>query len=223
MARPTEQEQAAALDRDAMAGRWAAPTTLNSLDEQQQQQPPSPPLSLSADGAQAQARAVEADQSRLSDQGAGQSLFGAGERYDAALAIYQAANTERIERLESRLETLVENQEAEISERQAHPPGFWAGRQAKAEWSAGIEQAQDRLQTLQRRHERVRQLEARTEELAEDRLRRDEPELTRERDAERLQERREQQARWREQARERQEQQSQARAGHGHDLAALER
>lgn len=133
----------------------------------------------------AQARGLEADQARL-QSGQGSS---AGEGYNAALQTYLTANAERIERIESRLETLIENQRAEISEREAHPPGFFASRQARAEWAAGLESAQDRLQTLIGHLSRVEDLEERTGELAEERLRRREPELTKARDAEKQTER----------------------------------
>lgn len=135
----------------------------------------------------AEARGIEADQARLQSQG--QSPASAGENYDSALRIYLQSNAERIERIESRLETLVENQEAALSELNAHPPGFFASRQTKAEWAASVERAQDRLQILSRRLDRVEDLEKRTEELAEEKLRRREPELTDARDAERRAER----------------------------------
>ena len=84
-----------------------------------------------------------------------------------------------------------------MSELNAHPPGFFASRQTRAEWAANVERAQDRLQALNQRLDRVEDLERRTEELAEERLRRREPELTEVRDAERRAERglREQQRR----------------------------
>ncbi len=132
----------------------------------------------------AQARAIEGEQARLQSQGSS-----AGEGYNAALQTYLTANAERIERIESRLETLVENQEAALSELNAHPPGFFASRQTKAEWAANVERAQDRLQILNQRLDRVEDLERRTEELAEERLRRREPELTEARDAEKRSER----------------------------------
>ena len=124
----------------------------------------------------AQARGIEAEQSRLRDQSV-------GGRYQAALHTYLRANTERIERIGDRLETLVENQQAALGELEAHRPGFFSSSGAKAEWSANLEAAQDRLQTLQRRLSRVEELAGQAIELAEDKLREREPELARSRDA----------------------------------------
>ena len=86
----------------------------------------------------AEARGIEADQARLLSQDQSQSP---GERYDAALRVYLQSNAERIERIERRLETLVENQEAALSEPNAHPPGFFASHQTRVEWAASVERA----------------------------------------------------------------------------------
>ena len=158
----------------------------------------------------AQARAIEGEQARLQSHGSS-----AGEGYNAALQTYLTANVERLERIESRLEILVENQEAALSELNAHPPGFFASRQTKAEWAANVERAQDRLQILNQRLDRVEDLEKRTEELAEEKLRRREPELTAARDAERRSERGSKEQRRRARALERQ-------VGRGEDERVLD-
>ena len=118
----------------------------------------------------AQARAIEADQARLQSQAT-------GERYQSALQTYLQANTQRIERIENRLETLVENQQAALDELEAHQPGFLASRRAKAEWSAEIGAAQDRLQTLNKRLSRLEEIKEQSAELAEEKMREQEPEL----------------------------------------------
>ncbi len=118
----------------------------------------------------AQARGIEAEQARLRDESA-------GERYQAALQTYLQANAQRIERIESRLETLIENQQSTLSELKAHEPGFLASRRAKSEWSASLETAQDRLQSLNNRLSRVEEVKEQSAELAEEKMRGREPEL----------------------------------------------
>ena len=120
----------------------------------------------------AQARGIEADQARLQSQGS-------GEQYQAALQTYLQANAQRIERIENRLEVLVENQQSTLSELQAHEPGFLASRRAKSEWTASLETAQDRLQSLNNRLSRVEEIKEQSAELAEEKLREREPEVAR--------------------------------------------
>ena len=124
----------------------------------------------------AQARSIEADQSRLQSQST-------GEQYQAALQTYLQANAQRIERIENRLETLIENQQAALGELEARQPGFLSSRKARAEWSAEIETAQDRLQSLDSRLSRLEEIKEQSEELAEEKMREREPELAREWDA----------------------------------------
>ena len=104
---------------------------------------------------------------------------GAGERYQAALQTYLQANAQRIERIESRLETLVENQQSTLAELKIQEPGFLASRRAKSEWSASLETAQDRLQSLNRRLSRVGEIKEQSAELAEEKMREREPEIAR--------------------------------------------
>lgn len=134
----------------------------------------------------AQARGIEADQARLQDQFA-------GERYQTALQTYLQANTQRIERIESQLETLIENQQAVLGELAAQRPGFFASAAAKAGWSADMESGQERLRTLRNRLTRVEEFREQSGELAEDEMREREPEIARAWDAAR-QARRSQQA-----------------------------
>ena len=120
----------------------------------------------------AQARGIEADQARLQSQGS-------GEQYQAALQTYLQANAQRIERIENRLEVLVENQQSTLSELQAHEPGFLVSRRVKSEWTASLETAQDRLQSLNNRLSRVEEIKEQSAELAEEKLREREPEVAR--------------------------------------------
>ena len=150
----------------------------------------------------AQVRGIEADQARLRSQGA-------GERYQAALQTYLQANAQRIERIENRLETLIENQQASLSELKTQEPGFLASRRTKAQWSASLEAAQDRLQILNNRLSRVEEIKEQSAELAEEKLRKREPELAAARDTVRREQRASQATRRREHQMTRQKERSQ--------------
>lgn len=100
-----------------------------------------------------------------------------GDRYQAALQIYLQANAQKIEQIENRLETLVENQQVALSELKTQEPGFLASRRAKAEWSTALETAQDRLQSLNHRPTRVEEVKEQSVELAEEKMRAREPEV----------------------------------------------
>ncbi len=101
----------------------------------------------------------------------------AEKRYDEALAQYVRAKSEQIDRLEDRLERLIETAEASLT----------AGA---SRWEAQRQRQMQRLEHLEERLERVQEIReesglyaTKVEELAEEKLRREEPELTRERDA----------------------------------------
>ena len=126
----------------------------------------------------AQARGIEAEQARLRDESA-------GERYQAAVQTYLQANAQRIERIESRLETLIENQQGALGELNSQRPGFFASSATKAGWAAEIEAAQDRLQTLRGRLSRLEEVKEQSEELAEDKMRQSEPDLAKRWDVQR--------------------------------------
>ena len=123
---------------------------------------------LQADSAQA--RAIEAEQVRLRDQSV-------GGRYQAALQTYLQANSQRIERIEDRLETLLEDQQAALGELEVQRPGLFSSAATKATWTASRDVLQDRQQTLQNRLARVEELREQSAELAEEKLRGREPEL----------------------------------------------
>jgi len=97
--------------------------------------------------------------------------------YDEALAQYVRAKSEQIDRLEERLERLIETAEASLM----------AGA---SQWETRRQRQIQRLEHLEERLERVQEIReesglyaTKVEELAEEKLRREEPELTRERDA----------------------------------------
>ena len=138
-------------------------------------QGPQPALAPGAETGRAesaQARGIEADQARLQSQSSGGP-------YQAALQTYLQANAQRIERIENRLEILVENQQSNLSELKTQEPGFLASRRAKAEWSTSVETAQDRLQTLNHRLSRVEEIKEQSAELAEEKMREREPAIAR--------------------------------------------
>jgi hypothetical protein len=98
-------------------------------------------------------------------------------RYNEALAQYVRAKSEQIDRLEDRLERLIETAEASLT----------AGA---SRWEGQRQRQMQRLEHLEERLERVQEIReesglyaTKVEELAEEKLRREEPELTRERDA----------------------------------------
>lgn len=124
-----------------------------------------------------QARAIEAEQARLQQT--------AGDQYNSSLRIYLQANTEKIERIESQIAKLIENQESKLGMLTGKQPGILASRKAKAKWNSEIGNAHKRLAILNQRLSRVEELEIKMEELAEDKLRKREPELTKSWDLER--------------------------------------
>ena len=185
-----------ALDRHEAAGafgpdtirqaRGLAPLARDRGVHPPDGQQPADPRSKEAEGPQpavsaggetgraesAQARGIEADQARLQSQES-------GERYQAALQTHLQANAQRIERIESRLETLVENQRSILAELKTQELGFLASRRTKAQWIDHLETAQDRLQTLNTRLSRVEEIKEQSVEMAEEKMREREPELAR--------------------------------------------
>lgn len=152
----------------------------------------------------AQARGIEAEQARLRDQAV-------GGRYQAALHTYLQANIQRIERIEDRLETLIENQQTALGELETQRPGFLASAGSRAAWNANREASHDRLQTLQTRLSRLEELREQSAELAEEKLRDREPGLAGAWDAARREQRGRQEGQRRERQAPRQKDRSQDR------------
>lgn len=104
--------------------------------------------------------------------------------YQEALAGYVQAKHDQVERIEDRLENLIEQQQARLQQTFAAQPGLLSRGSAKAAWQAQQMQQQARLQSLHGRLEAVREIKdsmgihgPRIEELATRKLRAKEPGL----------------------------------------------
>ncbi|WP_456292289.1 IncP plasmid survival protein KfrC family protein [Pseudomonas sp. AK106] len=107
-----------------------------------------------------------------------------GGRYSAALADQLEAKQDQVERLEGRLEGVIEQQEAKLHQIEAKQPGFLSLPGTRAGWQDQVQQQQALLQRLQGRLEGVREIRdgmglhgPRIEELAARKLRQAEPDL----------------------------------------------
>ena len=110
--------------------------------------------------------------------------------YQAALASYVEAKHDQVERLEDRLETMIEQQEARLQRTQANTPGLLSRPGTRRAWQAQQAQQQARLQTLHNRLDAVREIKEgmgvhapRVEELATRKMRTENPELASDWDA----------------------------------------
>jgi hypothetical protein len=101
----------------------------------------------------------------------------AEKRCDEALAQYVRAKSEQIDRLEERLERLIETAEASLMAG-ASQWETWRRRQIQR-----LEHLEERLERIQEIREESGLYATKVEELAEEKLRREEPQLARERDA----------------------------------------
>lgn len=104
--------------------------------------------------------------------------------YQAALAGFVQAKHNQVERIEGRLESLIEQQQARLQLTFATQPGMLSRGSTKAAWQSQQMQQQARLQTLNGRLEAVREIKdsmgihaPRVEELATRKLRAKEPGL----------------------------------------------
>jgi hypothetical protein len=127
---------------------------------------------------EAQVLALGAEQTALLENASIQA------RYDRALGECVEQKTEQAEALEQRLEGLIERQQARLQQSQVARPGWLAMPSSRAAWQQQAERCQARLCELQGRLERVQDLHhgmglytPRLEELAERRLRAEQPEL----------------------------------------------
>ena len=109
-------------------------------------------------------------------------------RYNGALAEYVEAKYEQVERLEDRLENLLEQEMAKLEDYQVHrPSGLLLRLGARATWERQQAGKQATIQRLQNRLEHVRDIKEemglhgpKIEELATRKLRLKEPDLARE-------------------------------------------
>jgi hypothetical protein len=131
-----------------------------------------------AEGLLVRAREEQSAQDNLVD------AQGIGSQYHAALAMLVDAKRGQAERIEERLENLVELQASLMQRSRLEPPGFLSFPGTKARWQRQLLQEQATLQRLQGRLETVREIRdgmglhgPRLEELATRKLRHTAPEL----------------------------------------------
>ncbi|MDD4616399.1 MAG: hypothetical protein PHW76_04680 [Alphaproteobacteria bacterium] len=110
--------------------------------------------------------------------------------YNEVLAVQIDAKFSQAERLEEKLETLMERQEARLMQIEAHQPGFLSLPKTRSNWNQQILQQQAYMQTLIGRMEVVREIREemtphgpRIEELAARKIRFHKPEMAAEFDA----------------------------------------
>lgn len=196
---PTLVDQAHALDNTADI-HWVAPVMQHGKTRQNKQS--ARPLSGWAMRAprtgwrdpeahsaelQKQAEDCEAEQAALLE------AIPLESQYLATLAVYVEAKQEQVERLEDRLENLIEQQLARLQQSQSRRPGLFAMPGTRAAWQQQQARQQARIQCLQNRLENVREIKEgmdlhgpRIEVLAARKLRAREPELAGEWDKVRL-------------------------------------
>lgn len=156
---------------DRQSGRLAdTPTPRRTLDVQQQ-----------ADSLLERAEEAQAEQ-----QAALETSPLASE-YSAALAAQIEAKHDQAERIEDRLENLIEQQETRLLQIEAKQPGILALPGQRARWQGQVQEQQALLQRLHTRLENVREIKEgmgvhapRIEELATRKLRAEQPELAEE-------------------------------------------
>lgn len=118
-------------------------------------------------------------------------------QYSAAFAAQVEAKHDQAERIEDRLENLIEQQASRLQQTQAGQPGLFSRPGARAKWQSQVQQQQSAMQRLHGRLETVREIKdgmgshgPRIEELAHRKVRSQEPELAKDweemREAERL-------------------------------------
>ncbi len=110
--------------------------------------------------------------------------------YQEALFDYVEAKHEQVDRVEDKLETLIEKQQSRIQQIQSAKPGVLVLPGTRRAWQDQIAHQHSRLQVMQARLEAVREIRdgmglhsPKIEELAERKLRRNEQELTNEFDS----------------------------------------
>jgi len=104
--------------------------------------------------------------------------------YGVAFAAQVEAKHDQTERIEDRLEKLIEQQASRLQETQASQPGFFLRPGARNKWQGQVQQQQSAIQRLHGRLEAVREIKEgmgvhgpRIEELAHRKVRAHEPDL----------------------------------------------
>jgi hypothetical protein len=156
---------------------------MNRQREQLQQQTRAARQSISASfDAEAQADSLveraNAERATLPDTPSIES------QYATALAAQVESKHDQIERIEDRLESLIEQQSSRLQQSRSQQPGLVALPGAKSKWRQQIQQQQSTMQRLQGRLEIVREIKGgmgahgpRIEEMAARSLRHQEPGL----------------------------------------------
>lgn len=175
------------------------------------------------DGLLAAAEATEAEQQ------AALEAAPLDQTYQEALALYVQAKHDQVERIEDRLENLIDRQQARLQQTQANQPGLLSRPGAKRAWQNQQMQQQARLQSLHVRLEAVREIKEgmglhspKVEELATRKMRAEKPELAADWDAMREAARRHQALQRREEQ-ERKQAQALERPGRSQSLGLTDR
>lgn len=131
-----------------------------------------------ADGLLERANAEQSEQAALLDTPSIES------QYATALAAQIESKHDQVERIEDRLENLIEQQSSRLQQSRSQQPGLIALPSTKAKWQQQLQQQQSTMQRLQGRLEMVREIKdgmgahgPRIEELAVKKLRHEEPGL----------------------------------------------
>lgn len=142
-------------------------------------------LQLTADGVESQADGlVGRAQESQEEQAAQLEATPLESQYSAAFAVHVEAKHDQVERIEDRLEGLIERHASRMQQAQTNQPGMLALPGIRAKWHQQMQQQQQQMQRLQGRLEVVREIKdgmsihgPRIEELATRKLRAQEPEL----------------------------------------------
>ncbi len=176
-------------------------------------------IDAAGDGLLAAAEATEAEQQ------AAREAAPLDQTYQEALALYVQAKHDQVERIEDRLENLIDRQQARLQQTQANQPGLLSRPGAKRAWQNQQMQQQARLQSLHVRLEAVREIKEgmglhspKVEELATRKMRAENPELASDWDAMREAARRHQALQRREEQERKQAQALEQRSGRSQSL-----
>lgn len=133
---------------------------------------------------------LEAAQAAEVEQQAALEAAPIEQSYTEALALYVQAKHDQVERIEDRLEQLIDRQRARLQQTQANAPGRLSLPSTRRAWQNQQVQQQARLQTLHVRLEAVREIKEgmglhspKIEELATRKMRAENPDLAADWDA----------------------------------------
>ncbi len=153
--------------------------------EQPQQQIRALQATAQARDAETQADSLLERARELQTEQAGLPEFNPAEAsYSGALAVQIEAKHDQAERIEDKLETLIEQQASKLQQSRSQQPGLIALPGTRARWQQQLQQQQSTMQRLQGRLEAVREIKdgmgvhgPRIEELATRKLRHADPAL----------------------------------------------